>query len=337
MKKYIIFTAVMLCMPLFIDVFALVPGKVITNTANCSTPWTSGNKVDIGKFQDGDYFALFKCQNAGVLEISFPSNVGTDVDFSCGSTQVNPVPPKISFTLSVANMSLTPQIEIVSVSDSSLSNLYPSFSYVDFAAKNENRITQYNSKWTVGYRNNVTFYSGPQLGHFGYAPTIKMNITGGFDEVAYILARYTCIDGAAQEAINIAQSSYNSQITNDKLNDINDTLTSPDVDSDSASGFFSGFDTEDNGGLSAIVTAPLTFVRKATSTCEPLTLKAFDKDIELPCGDTLFWNKSEVSAFRVVWNTIFGGAILFMLLRHVFKTIENVKDPQSDKVEVMKL
>ncbi len=101
--------------------------------------------------------------------------------------------------------------------------------------------------------------------------------------------------------------------------------------------FFENFETEDNGGISSLVTAPLVFVRRATESCSPLTLTAFDTEIELPCGDTLFWNKPEVASFRSVWNVVIGGSILFLILRKVFKIIENVKDPESDKVEVMKL
>jgi len=106
---------------------------------------------------------------------------------------------------------------------------------------------------------------------------------------------------------------------------------------DDSSSFFDGFDTNDNGGISAVITAPLVLVRKSTQSCEPLVLTSFDKDITLPCGDTLFWGRSEVASFRTVWNLLIGGSFLFFLLSKVFKTIENIKDPESDKVEVMKL
>lgn len=109
------------------------------------------------------------------------------------------------------------------------------------------------------------------------------------------------------------------------------------VDSESAGGFFNNFESEDNGGISSVITAPLGAVRKMTNKCYPLTLKVMDSDVDLPCGTTLFWDKPEVHSFRMTWNLIVGGSFIFLLLSKVFKLIENIKDPTSDKVEVMKL
>lgn len=131
----------------------------------------------------------------------------------------------------------------------------------------------------------------------------------------------------------------NGNATNNKLDEVNGNITDSDTSGaqDSAGGFFNNFDTEDNGGLSSLISSPLTFVRKATDKCTTLSLTAFDNDIPVPCGDELFWNKPEVQSFRVIWNCIVGGAALFMILSKVFKVIENLKDPEHDKVEVMKL
>lgn len=114
-------------------------------------------------------------------------------------------------------------------------------------------------------------------------------------------------------------------------------IESDDVDSENAGGFFSNFDTEDNGGISSVITAPLVFVRKLTNTCESIKFDVLGANVELPCGDTLFWNKEKVQDLRNLWNIIFGGAFIFILLKKVFKVIENIKDPSSDKVEVMNL
>lgn len=114
-------------------------------------------------------------------------------------------------------------------------------------------------------------------------------------------------------------------------------IESDDVDSENAGGFFSNFDTEDNGGISSVITAPLVFVRKLTNTCESIKFDVLGANVELPCGDTLFWNKEKVQDLRNLWNIIFSGAFIFILLKKVFKVIENIKDPSSDKVEVMNL
>lgn len=151
------------------------------------------------------------------------------------------------------------------------------------------------------------------------------------------LILYNAFENAVVSSIKEQTEAINKQT--ESIDKVQDSITDSDTSdaTDSAGSFFSGFETEDNGGLSAIITAPLKFIEKATDSCSPLTLTAFDTDIELPCGDTLFWNKPEVASFRTVWNTIIGGSILFMILRKVFKVVENAKDPEHDKVEVMKL
>lgn len=125
--------------------------------------------------------------------------------------------------------------------------------------------------------------------------------------------------------------------TNEKLDGINDSLTNDDVDTDGAGSFFNGFNDTDHGGISGVVTAPIKFINKLTGTCNSLSIKVFDKDIELPCGDTLFWNKTEVSNFRIIWNMLLGGPILYLLVCKLFKVIENLKNPDDSRVEVMKL
>lgn len=109
------------------------------------------------------------------------------------------------------------------------------------------------------------------------------------------------------------------------------------VDNSSSNGFFDNFNTEDNGGISGVVTAPLRFVRKITGTCESLELSVMDQEVILPCGDTLFWNREDVLPLRTIWNILFGGLIIYRLLLKLFKVIHNMKDPDNSKVEVMDL
>ncbi len=136
---------------------------------------------------------------------------------------------------------------------------------------------------------------------------------------------------------NIEGLKENQQQTNEKLDEINDSITNDDVDTNGAESFFNGFNDTDHGGISGVVTAPLKFINKLTGTCSPLSFKVLDADIELPCGDTLFWNKPEVSSFRIVWNILIGGAMLYLLTSKLFKVIEGLKNPDDSRIEVMKL
>lgn len=134
------------------------------------------------------------------------------------------------------------------------------------------------------------------------------------------------------------QTAYN-QSTSIYIADIKDQILNSSVGGAVSTGnsFFDNFSESNPGGISSVVTAPLKLFQSFDDTCKPLTLKVFDKNISLPCGTTLFWDKEEVEPFRVTWNLLFGGAIVYMLLRKVFKTIEKMRDPDSDKVEVMSL
>lgn len=127
------------------------------------------------------------------------------------------------------------------------------------------------------------------------------------------------------------------QETNNKLDDLNNNLTDDSVDTDNASNFFDSFNNKDHGGLSAIITAPLNAIVKITDTCEPITIPVLDKNIELPCGNTLFWDKAEVQTFRAIWNVLIGGPILYALLAKLFNIIEGLKNPDDDRIEVTKL
>lgn len=122
--------------------------------------------------------------------------------------------------------------------------------------------------------------------------------------------------------------------TNDKLDDLNSSLKNSDVDTNSS--FFSNFTTTDHG-ISGIITAPLRAINKLTSACQPVTFSVLEEPIELPCGDTLFWNKEGVQSFRLIWNILVGGPILFALLKKLFKVVESLKNPDDDRIEVMDL
>lgn len=122
--------------------------------------------------------------------------------------------------------------------------------------------------------------------------------------------------------------------TNSKLDDLNNNLKNSDVDTNGS--FFSNFTSTDHG-ISGIISAPLRAINKLTSSCQPVTFSVLDEPIELPCGDTLFWNKEGVQSFRLIWNILVGGPILFLLLKKLFKVVESLKNPDDDRIEVMDL
>lgn len=124
---------------------------------------------------------------------------------------------------------------------------------------------------------------------------------------------------------------------NNSLGDINNSITDDSVDSSGANSFFSGFKDVDHGGISGVITAPLRAINKITDQCSPISFTIFDQNIALPCGDQLFWNKTEVEGFRTTWNIMLGGSIIYALLLKLFKVIEGLKNPDDSRIEVLKL
>lgn len=128
----------------------------------------------------------------------------------------------------------------------------------------------------------------------------------------------------------------NQQIINNG-NQLNDNLTNDNVDgaTDSADSFFDSFTDNDNGGISGIVTAPLVAINAMLNgTCTPLTTTFKGKEISLQCG-TQLW--SRLSGLKDFLNVVLGGLLCYRICIKLFKLIQNMKNPDNDRVEVMDL
>ena len=123
--------------------------------------------------------------------------------------------------------------------------------------------------------------------------------------------------------------------TNNKLDDVNKSLNDDTIDSSSANSFFDSFSSTDHGGISGIITAPLVAIKKMLDkNCSPLSATYKGKKIELPCGYD-FWSK--MTAIKEFINLTLGGLLCYNIIRKLFKLIESMKNPDDDRVEVMKL
>lgn len=145
--------------------------------------------------------------------------------------------------------------------------------------------------------------------------------------------------------------------TTQAIDDMNTSINNSDTteSSSTASNFFSGFQTESNGHLTQIITAPLTLLSSLTASCttpveinlgfknlnEKTTadggsLQVGNKTIMLPCGTALFWENSElvedISSFRTFWNILIGGPIIYGLLLLVMSAFNNAIDPLNDEL-----
>jgi len=169
--------------------------------------------------------------------------------------------------------------------------------------------------------------------YFSYTRSLKYAVTN--DPNTKLLTELT---NQNQVLIDQTKDLINNTFqTIDKLDDLNNNIKDDDIDTSSSNSFFDSFDDKDHGGLSSIITAPLSAFNKITATCKPISMKVLDKEITLPCGDTLFWNKPSVKSFRVIWNLLLGGPILYFLLIKLFRVIEGLKNPDDDRIEVLDL
>lgn len=125
--------------------------------------------------------------------------------------------------------------------------------------------------------------------------------------------------------------------TNNKLEDIQGSINDSNIDGslNNAGSFFENFSTTDHGGLSGIITAPLVAINQMLNkSCSPMTTNFKGKEISLPCGYD-FWAK--MGAIQDFLNLVLGGLLCYRIIVKLYKLIEKIKNPEDDRVEVMKL
>lgn len=119
--------------------------------------------------------------------------------------------------------------------------------------------------------------------------------------------------------------------TNDTLNDDDTTESEGKI-----TGFFNDF-SDNSHGLSSIVTAPLNAVNAMLSTtCTAPTATYKGSTFSLPCGSIL-WGRDGADNFKLLLNLFYGGLICYGIIRSLFKDVNDLKNPDNDKIEVVNL
>lgn len=127
------------------------------------------------------------------------------------------------------------------------------------------------------------------------------------------------------------------QALDDSINDLNNSLNNDNIEGSEgvANSFFDNFTDNDNGGISGIVTAPLVAINAMLNgTCTPLSTTFKGKEISLQCGTEL-WGR--LTGLKEFLNVVLGGYICYRICIKLFKLIQNMKNPDNDRVEVMDL
>ena len=114
---------------------------------------------------------------------------------------------------------------------------------------------------------------------------------------------------------------------NETMNYFNDSNVT-EADSQ-ASNFFSNFTSQDNGGISSIITAPLSAISGLVSaTCQQIVLPLpylDNKQLVLPCMSAIY--TEHFGAFFSIYQTIIFGAIAYRMLVSIFMMIQGFKNP----------
>lgn len=134
------------------------------------------------------------------------------------------------------------------------------------------------------------------------------------------------------------------QEANEKLDEVNDNITSDNTDKadNQGSGFFNDFATSDNGGISGIITAPLTLINgmvDGNNKCDNLEINLSflgkNKEVYLPSG-CIMWNKAPDSAVAL-YQTLLCGVFGYILMINLFKEIQDLKNPKDEEVDTLDL
>ena len=125
---------------------------------------------------------------------------------------------------------------------------------------------------------------------------------------------------------------YNVEMCQNGNQALYDSLIDSSIDDHSVGNFFDNIHLYDESTLSAVITAPLDFINSLDDACTPIVLTYRGQSITLPCGNDIFWDRQDVSTFRATWNALFGGLILYRLLRKLLEVVNNAMNPEVDEL-----
>ena len=144
-----------------------------------------------------------------------------------------------------------------------------------------------------------------------------------------------------KEAIDKTNKAIND--TNEKLDNINNSINNNNVDGGVGSDFFNDFSSQDNGGISGIISKPLVLINALLSnnnSCSALTFgikfpNIANKNVSLPSG-CILWNSVPNNVVNI-YQIFVVGFCSYYLLKRLFKDVEDLKNPEKDNVEVIDL
>lgn len=98
------------------------------------------------------------------------------------------------------------------------------------------------------------------------------------------------------------------------------------------------FADREDFGLTAVLISPLLFYQQLPSmaeTCNPISFPLFGQTISLECLKPRYqaWSPLVLG----IWTAVINAVVLYAVALGLFRTINQVNDPQDDRIEVQKL
>lgn len=180
--------------------------------------------------------------------------------------------------------------------------------------------------------------SGTKSGVMVYMLGAKIEAQGIYTEAIEDIFSNVVENGGLATGEQMEQVQEQVDNVQQEIQDTNDTINNSDTTGaqDSAGGFFDDFQSEDFG-LSSIVTAPLRGINAMLNdSCVAPSATYKGQNFSLPCGSML-WNRPGGEDFKSFMNVMYGGFLAYLVIRKFFLDVENLKNPDNDKVEVDKL
>ena len=216
--------------------------------------------------------------------------------------------------------------------ENQVNNAWNIYIYITYTPPEDVKFLEFNIFTGNGVSNSSLTSWGPVF--YGYTEFHAENNSIQFDT--------TGVGNAINNQTQIIQQNFNSQ--NEIINNGFGNITSILNDSNTTqaeseySNFFSNFTTQDNGGISSIITAPLTAISSLSSArCNllELPLPYINSSITLPCMTPIY--REYFGAAFSIYQTIIFGAVAYRIVLSLFMMIKGFKNPDDDKIEVVDL
>lgn len=328
-------------------------GFNIPNYVTDSTSWWYNYyQFTTYNYQDNGIFINYKLNQSltkdtrYVIEIFLNGWVGMKPgSFKQGIAAVNGIgsdPYNYQSKINLKSYSCTDTSTVISTqSDSILTICTVDFIFEGYSTPPNYISFSVNSK----VKGNQNFqFLGYKINNIGTDYTKNLDdIKSDIDKVANDIKNIqNSVESSKQEIIDNQNKNNQEQIDNANKNH-QDIMNSDTSGANStANGFFNNFENNDHG-LSGIVTAPLRLIQALTSrTLYQIPITMLDKTVYLPplevWLDSLDTNtKYALKTFRVTYNIIVGGLVSYGAVKGIFKKVEELKNPDDSRVEVMDL